>query len=67
MYRFLASTSAASLLDEVGSSLKVAYQSVVMRGLRLRIRRPFLPWIHDAAGACMFERAAGGPESLDAV
>jgi hypothetical protein len=49
MYRFIASNSVASLPDEVGSSRNLAGQSVAMLGFRLRIRRPFLTWIHDTA------------------
>lgn len=67
MYRFLASNSVASLLNTVGSSRNLAHQSVAIRGLRLRIRRPHQPWIHETAGVCMSTRADRTPESLDAV
>lgn len=58
MYRYIASNSGMSVLGKVSLLRNLALQSVAIRGLRLRLNRPYQTWSREAADGCMYRRAA---------
>lgn len=67
MCGFLTLNSVAGLLNAVGLPRSLEHLSIAIRRLRLRIRRPYQLWVHEAANWCMSTHAGRGPGCPNAV